>query len=201
MQIARWTAAVVITIPLLAAVVIFAGVAAGAPEEHAVTTPGAEVVKVEFPTGIYEPRSGTGSVAPTTSLDQFRCEVWQQDPQQACPASDQLAISYWPDVLQQPDTLYLGVMTSCGLSREHLDAEYLRGTLPLHCHCAAPWWRFERAPSGAQPQGVGRPSIELLVLNTANVPHGQVNVVFEERAERWFQDAVVQRNLGHVTIG
>jgi len=196
-QIARVAAAAIITIPLLLAVVLFIGVAARAPQEHAVTTPGAVPVQAQLAFGSYRPRSAAEPVAPTTSIDQLRCDSWRVVFQEACPDSAQMAKTLWPDVLQEPNTLYVGILTFCLASPEHLNAEYLRGTLTLHCHYASPWWRFERREMGVYAQM----GIELVVVSTQNIPSGQVNVVLEERAERWIQDAVMQRSLGQVTIG
>ena len=187
------------TLPALFAFLALANAIAGAPPEHAITTAGATPIdyQVGYGAGFANGRVVAGLAASSTSLDDFRCAAWRASGrEQSCPTATELAKTLWPGVRQTPGTIYVGIYSSsCYPSAGHLNVEYYAGRLVLHCHVAAPWVKFERHLGGGPP-----PSIELVMIPTAGIPHGTLTVVLDDRVERWLNDQVTTSLLGTVAI-
>lgn len=204
MPVARWAlrvaAVVLLTSPVLFAILILVSSVAGAPPEHAVRTPGATPIgyEVAYSTTYLNGSLVAGVAAPATSIDEFRCAAWRAGGQPGgCPDSAELAKTLWPNVKQAPDTLYVGLRAStCQTVPDHLNIEYQDGRLVLHCHVAAQWLYFARSTMGVAAQ----PAIALLTMPTGAMSHGKLTVVLENRVERWLFDQVTTVELGTVAI-
>jgi len=185
-----------IAVVVLGALFLVANAIAGAPPRHEIHTPGARPVSYQIADS--DGRIVRGRTAPTMSLAEFRCEAWRQGGQEVCPDPAQLSTLLWPHLEQAPATLYVGVMwTSCLPSPGYFNIEYTAGTLLLHCFDARPWFVW---PLGGPRYARAAPSIVLVLVPVTDIPAGRLQVVYEERVERWLFDAVDTTQLGAVNV-
>jgi hypothetical protein len=185
-----------ISLVVLLALLLIANTIAGAPPLHDIHTAGAQ--KVSYQIADYSGRIVWGPTTPTMSLDEFRCEAWRQSRQGICPDAAELSRTLWPQLQQTPATLYVGVMwRGCLPSPGHFNIEYLPGTLLMHCYEARPWFMSPlQIPEGARAAR----SIVLVTVSLTEIPSGKLQVVYEDRVERWLFDAVETFQLGVVTL-
>jgi hypothetical protein len=186
----------VISITVLGSLLLVANALAGAPPRHEIHTPGARPVSYEI--ADYGGRIVWGRTTPTMSLDDFRCEAWRQSGQKVCPDAAELSRMLWPQLQQAPGTLYVGIMwTACLPSSFDFNIEYSPGTLLMHCFEAQPW---VVSPIGRPAGAHAARSIVLVLVPLIDIPPGRLQVVYEERVERWFFDAVDTLQLGAVNL-
>ena len=185
-----------VTTPLLVAILVLVGTVAGAPPEHDVITMGGRSIAYQTSTP-YPQAHFYGAIAPTTSLDDARCQAWRQAYRGACPDATALRGTYWPGLQAAPQTLYVGVLAYCDLDPSHFNLELGRGpSLVLHCRATARWLNLERSPMGV----VAEPITDLLVVSTASWKPGRYTVYREDRLERWLFDQVTTTQLGTVNV-
>jgi len=171
-----------------------------APENHDIHTPGAIAIQFGYSEGWPE-RYFSGTIRPSQSLADIRCQAWQATNGKACPDDATLERTYWPKLKQSPATLYLGFPSTCG--QDYLGAfnvEYLATsrTLLIHCHVAAPWIVIpvRICCPGLQPV----PHNFLVLVETNSIPPGKVRIVRDERIEHHLGDQSTESLLATVTI-
>jgi hypothetical protein len=192
---ANTAAAGLVTIPLVLSLIYFGGVAIGAPVEHDVLPEGHTPITWE----VAEPSGYTyGPLAPTTSLTNARCQSWLQDHPGTCPDEQTLAGMYWTKLDQAPQTVYVGILSTCETAPGHFNVEYFQGILTMHCHSAGRLVNVWQGPhSDARAQVVSL----LVAVATAGMKRGPLWIYREDRVERWISDIVRLELIGVVTIG
>lgn len=167
------------------------------PAEHDIHSPGALAINVSI---AFTEGPVFGSIRPSQSLADVRCQVWQRNSRNSCPDDAVLAKTFWPRLTQTPKTLYVGLPSSCdpydyvaGFNVEYLRSER---TLIFHCHLAAPWIAL---PPGARGV-VMLPSTALVLLPTNAISPGMLRVVRDDRIEHLLGDQTTETELGTATI-
>jgi hypothetical protein len=188
-----------ISITVLGALLLVANAVAGAPPAHEIHTAGARPLSYQIV--VSGPRIVWGRIKPTTSLGDVRCQAWRQSESEVCPDAAELTRIFWPQLQQAPDTLYVGIVpTACWPSIASINIEYSPRSLLIHCFDARPWFG---SPFGT-PEGGGEafaePSAVLVLVPLTGILPGSLQVVYEERVERWFFDAVETFPLGTVSL-
>jgi hypothetical protein len=136
------------------------------------------------------------SIPPSQSLDSIRCEIWRTRGQysSASPCnSTALATAYFPDLTQNPATLYVP-WTPCTDFNVEFDSS--SRTLVIHCFSAEPWISTAPRFAGVEAQ----PRLALLLIPTQSIPRGNVTVVQDLRTERFLHDDIYQSQLGIASI-
>ena len=167
------------------------------PADHDIHSPGALAINVSI---AFAEGPVFGSIRPSQSLADVRCQVWQRNGRPSCPDDAVLSKTFWPRLTQTPKTLYVGVPSSCdpydyvvGFNVEYLRSER---ALIFHCHLAAPWIAL---PTGAHGV-VMLPSTALVLLPTSAISPGILRVVRDDRIEHLIGDQTTETELGTVTI-
>jgi hypothetical protein len=203
-RVLRWVAIAVLADIVVIVVLAITATVAGAPPEHDVipvnTTPLA--VQVVLPP-LGSPASRlSAAIAPTTSLGAARCAAWQESNAGACPDTSALAQMYWPELTEQPQTIYVGLLwPDCIASAPHFNVEFSgnveSANVILHCHSTQAWFG---GPSYLGRNSVGAPVLQLVMVPTAPIEGRQLWVYREDRVERWLEDDVRTTLLGVVAI-
>lgn len=169
------------------------------PPSHDVRTPGAVPianVKVAPSDGVGMPVYFSATTpAPSTSLDDERCQAWLSRAKGPCPDAATLAQQLWPSLAQNPKTLYVTVPASCG----GFNVEYMASshTLVVHCYTALGWYV---APDLGPPGVEAAPTLILLLVPTGSIAPGDLTVVRDDRVEHLVGDDSSQVVLGKVAI-
>jgi hypothetical protein len=141
-------------------------------------------------------------IQPGESIDMIRCRRWQarRSLGLACPDSATLAADFFPNLTQTPKTLYLP-WQRCYLDGAlwagfNLEYQPIRRTLVIHCYTAEAWihWRQVRTAMWPQPEQL------MLVVSTKSLPVGDINIVEDDRVERYAGDISTEFPRGTATI-
>lgn len=172
------------------------------PPAHPIHTPGAMAVEAHI---IYGSVPWRGRVpAPSTSLDQVRCQAWPLSPPQPCPDAATLAQRLWPGLSEAPATLYI-VMVSTGVpsgGTAGLNVEYYQSESTLTIHTYESRALFVPSLPRHETEGTAvSPTLDLLVVSTAGIPAGAVTVWQDGWIERLGGDEINgEFSLGTVQI-
>jgi hypothetical protein len=164
------------------------------PQAHEVHTPGATPVQAQNVDS--NPFVWYASIPPSQSLDSIRCEIWHTRGQYSSPSScnsTALAKAYFPNLTQNPATLYVPWTPCAGFNVEFGAPSR---TLVIHCYSAEPWISTAPRFMGVEAQ----PRLALLLIPTQSIPPGNVTVVQDFRTERFLHDDMYQSQLGIASI-
>ncbi len=200
----RLVAVTVLTDIVALVLLAIAATVAGIPPERDVlpvnTTP--LVVQVVLPAQGSPASRLVAPIAPTTSLAAVLCAAWQESNAGACPATSAVAQAYWPELTEQPQTIYVGLLwPDCVASAPHFNVEFFgnveSAVVTLHCHSTGAWFG---GPSQRGSNTEAAPILQLVIVPTAPIGGRQVWVYREDRVERWLEDDARTTLLGVVTI-
>lgn len=189
----------------LAAVVVFllADALIAPPAGHDVHTPGGIALKVQI---AVDSPSPFVSIRPSQSLADMRCQRWQKLNAGPCPDDPTLTQTYWPQLTQSTDTLYVGWLPCAGIEDGvhtvyvyyQFNIEYLADTraLIIHCYSASAFLVRPCCP------GVGFTGyLALLVVPTNGIRHGAISIVQDDRREHLVGDQSDESLIATATIG
>ena len=166
-------------------------IATWTPPVHEVHTRGAAAVKAYFASGWAFTQGPVPK--PTTSLDQLRCDLWRGLPPCADPGT--LGQLMFPDITQQPNTLYVPQfdweVPSDNPSGWNVEYDASHRTLLIHTYESQPLLVTRRETVGI----AAKPSVRLLLVATDAIAPGTINVVEDTRIERLFGDQTADRYL------
>ncbi len=168
-----------------------------APADRDIHSSGAIAIRVSM---AFSEGPVFGSIKPSQSLAEIRCQVFQRNGRQTCPDDTVLALNLWPRLKQTPKTLYVGLPSSCDPYTwvTGFNVEYFRSnrTLVFHCHVAAPWISIPTSARGMMTII----STDLVLVSTDAIPGGRLTVVQDDRIEHLIGDQTTETALGTVTI-
>ena len=195
----RWFRRALLALVVSEVVVVLAG-GLSTPPPHDVSLLGGAKLPYQAYFNDREPIYGE-YLAPATSLTAARCEAWSHrlHDVKTCSEDPTLAATYWPELADQPNRLYVGM--SCGSDPAGFNIEYAGDQIYLHCHGVAPWMRFPGSIPGSDESN-GAPVVVLFIIPTAGVRPGSLSVVEDYTTERWLADQLCCSTLvGDVEIG
>jgi hypothetical protein len=193
------TAAVVVTLGATGLL----GITTWIPPAHPIHTRGAMAVEAHI---VYGSVPWRGRVpAPSTSLDQVRCQAWPSSPSQPCPDAATLSQRLWPGLVQGPTTLYVAMVSaglvSGGTAGFNVEQNPSERTLTIHSYASRALFVPSLPPRMTEGTEVA-PTLDLLVVSTAGIPAGAVTVWQDGWIERLTGDERDgEMKLGAVAIG
>jgi hypothetical protein len=165
------------------------------PQAHEIHTTGATPVQAQnVDSSPFV--AGYASIPPSQSLDTIRCDIWRTRGQysSASPCdSTALAKAYFPNLTQNPATLYVPWTPCAGFNVEFGAPSR---TVVIHCYSAAPWISTTPRLMGVEAQ----PRLGLLLIPTQSIPPGNVTVVQDFRVEHFLHDDIYESQLGIASI-
>jgi hypothetical protein len=169
-----------------------------APRAHDVHSPGGIPIRVQTAAS----RGPVLVIAASESIADLRCQVWLagevtdqgfRPHAGPCPDAATLAAAYWPQFSQSPKTLYLTWRRCFVFNVEYITS---RRALIIHCYTAGTF-----IPSTSQHPGTAAESTrDILVAPTDVMSPGSLNIVEDDRVERFIGDYTTERQLATATI-
>ena len=158
-----------------------AGISMWTPPAHPVHTPGATPVDAHFAPGWVLARGG--QLAPSTSLDEVRCEVWKTMSAKPCPDSTRLAQQFWPNLTQSPRTLYVPLSSDVYPGAVNVEYDHGEAAVLIHSYESRPLWVPYQRPD-VFPGARAQPTIPLLMVSTTGIEAGAITISQDSWIER-----------------
>jgi len=168
------------------------------PQAHEIHSPDGIPIKVRTAASI----GPVLVIAASESIADVRCQVWLagevtdqgfRPHAGPCPDAATLAAAYWPQFSQSPMTLYLTWRRCFVFNVEYITS---RRALIIHCYTAGTF-----IPSAPQHPGTAAESTrDILVAPTDAMSPGSLNIVEDDRVERFIGDYTTERQLATATI-
>jgi hypothetical protein len=165
------------------------------PQPHEIHTPNAIPITVRT-----APSQTQASITTASeSLANLRCQIWHtgrftgQPPNTGpCPDDATLALAYWPQFSQSPQTLYLA-WTRCFV----FNVEYIASnrTVVIHCFTAG-----TLIPTLTLPGVVAQRFLDLLLVPTEAMSPGSLSIIEDDRVEHFIGDFSSEVVLATATI-